>query len=191
MVAGRPQIWTPFARISWARDYQYTDDGRIRDKHRNVLGDYGPDSRVILRMYGSSRRKILPKRDILAMEYFGPPAAGDSHCCVICGQEYSEVIHLNDDRRDFSRSNLKRVPAYHHEAREHELRCCETIMQLRPHDPRRRPTLDNRLFFADDEHPIKSMFDVRGSPFKARPAVMSRVTSPVTEDKDKAKAIQD
>lgn len=166
-MAGAPQIWTPFARIAWARDYQYTDDGRIRDKHRNVLGDRGPESHVTLRVYGTDRQLRFPKRDILAIEYFGLPEVGDCYCCVVCGGAYSEVIHLNDDRRDFSRSNLKRIPDYR-EAREHELRCCETIMQLRPHDPRSRPTLDNRMFFADDDHPIGSLLGVRGSPFVRR-----------------------
>lgn len=167
-MAGRPQIWTPFARISWARDYQYTDDGRIRDKDRNVLPDRGPDCHVTLRVYGSERQVRFPKRDILAMEFFGEPP---HHDCVICGEGPPyRVLHLNGDRRDWSRGNLKYVPD-DKEARWHELQCCEMIMQRRPHDPRRRPTLDGRMSFADDkifaDHRSGS-FSSRGCPFVRR-----------------------
>lgn len=115
MVAGRPQIWTPFARISWARDYQYTNDGRIRDKHRNLLIDR--DYNVTLRLYGSGRNITFLRRDILALEYFGFPPR---YHCVICDKVLrDEVVHLNGNLRDFSRDNLKYLPSF--EAREHEI----------------------------------------------------------------------
>ncbi|HZU48700.1 MAG TPA: hypothetical protein VFA16_15840 [Mycobacterium sp.] len=163
-MAGAPRIWTPFARISWAAEYQHTDDGWIRDRSRNLLHEHGPEFRVVLRVYGTERRIWFPKGELLALEFFGEPPR---HECVICGNGPSyQVLHLNGNRRDCSRGNLKYVPD-HDKARWHELKCCEMIMQRRPHDPRRRLTLDNRMFFASDED--ISLF-ARGSPFKLRPS---------------------
>lgn len=114
-MAGRPQIWTPFARISWARDYQYTDDGRIRDKHRNLLIDR--DYNVTLRLYGTDRKITFPRRDVLALEYLGPPPR---YHCIICDRVLRHgVVHLNGNWRDFSRDNLKYLPSF--KAREHEM----------------------------------------------------------------------
>ncbi|OBI53460.1 hypothetical protein A5707_11345 [Mycobacterium kyorinense] len=75
------------------------------------------DYAVTLRLYGTGRKITSPRRDILALEYFGLPPR---YHCIICDKalQYG-VVHLNGNARDFSRDNLKYLPSLG--AREHEL----------------------------------------------------------------------
>ena len=124
-MAGRPQLWKPFCRVSWLREYQYTDDGRIRDRSRNVVNAHGPDFEVTLRIAETSRRVTFPKREILALEYFGLP---DFDECVVCSRRlHYGVYFLNGNSRDCSRDNMKLIPSI--EARRHELACVRWVMR--------------------------------------------------------------
>ncbi|GAA4297639.1 hypothetical protein [Mycobacterium paraffinicum] len=158
MVAGRPRIWQPFATIKWAPGYEFTDNGDVRDRHRNVLAiGMGPQYPITLRLYDTNRKVRTPRRDVLALEYCGLP---DRHHCVICderrdgkviaaGLPYS-VVHLNGDRTDFSRGNLKYAPRFA-SARRHELAHIQWAMTHNDVPPRRW-TLSTRMLAIEAEN---------------------------------------
>jgi hypothetical protein len=108
-------------------EYQYTADGRIRDRSRNVLTEHAPDYQVVVRIAG--QRKALEKSQILALEWFDTPPRAD--CCV-CGKgPRYRVIHLDGNRQNFGRDNLKWAPdpvAAHR----HERDCLRVLIQQRP-----------------------------------------------------------
>jgi hypothetical protein len=127
-VVGRPRIWKQFRRLTWAADYEYADDGRVRDQSRNVLTEHGPDFLVTLRVNGGA--KSFPKREILALEWYDYPPWSS---CVICGRgPHFEVVHLDGNPRNCARDNIKWAPN-EMEARRHEYQCCDRIMRERPH----------------------------------------------------------
>lgn len=125
-LVGRPPIWTPFRRVHWLSEYEYTSDGRIRDKSRNVLPEYAPDYQVKVRVAGG-RRAPFNKRELLALEWFDTPPRAD---CSVCGEgkgPYYRIVHLDGNRRNSSRDNLKYViddVAVHL----HERGCFEQLM---------------------------------------------------------------
>lgn len=124
-MAGRPQIWQRFARILWAREYEYTDDGRMRDRSRNVLREHGTEREVILRVCNFPLKVRLPKRDILALEYFGYPQWTE---CIVCSKRFNDrVVHLSGDYEDCSRDNLKYTAS--RALRRHEFKCLEWAMK--------------------------------------------------------------
>lgn len=144
-MAGAPRKWYPFTTVSWASGYEYTNDGRIRDKHRNRITDRWDGAQIIIALNG----KKFPKRDILAMEFHGLPQC---HVCCICGKgPRFQAIHLNRDRRDFSRDNLKWI-AVDAEARYHERRCIEWAMCHNTVPPRGR-TVSRTLATHDPDAP--------------------------------------
>jgi hypothetical protein len=131
----RPRIWQPFETVKWASTYQLTDAGDIRDKHRNVLPiGVAPSYDISLRLYDTARKTTFPRRDILALEYFGPP---QPKRCVICDKRLPvEVLHLNGNPRDFSRENLKYGTDLG--GRDHELDCIRWAMTSNEVPPRVR-----------------------------------------------------
>jgi hypothetical protein len=104
-------VWSALTTLP---GYECADDGRIRDRSRNVINDGA-------KLFGTYSR-----RDLLAREWCGPPPR---HICVVCGKGPSyRVAHLNGDRRDFARDNLKFSPDCL-AAVEHERRCLRWAMQ--------------------------------------------------------------
>lgn len=129
----RPRIWQPFETVKWASHYEHTDAGDIRDKNRNVLPlGASPDYTVSLRLYDTARKRPFPRRDILALEYFGQPPP---YRCVICAKLLpTEVLHLNGNPRDFRRDNLKYATDL--QGRDHEIHCIEWAMTCNEAPPR-------------------------------------------------------
>lgn len=147
-MAGRPRIWQPFETVKWASGYEFTDDGRMRDRHGNVL-DVGaaPDYTVRMRMY--DRTVAFPRRDILALEFLGPPCP---YRCVICDQRLKPtVVHLDQNPGNFARENLKWGPDI--EARSHELNCIRWAMEWNHVPPRARTVKRDGVIF----HGVSSM----------------------------------
>jgi hypothetical protein len=98
----RPRIWQPFVRIDWASGYEYADDGRIRDRHRNVLSER--DRRVTLTIHGTARQQSVSKVDLLALEWFGVPGCLN---CVVCSRPtYHRAVHADGDPLNWARSNV-------------------------------------------------------------------------------------
>lgn len=159
-----PRQWHLFTGIP----YEWCDDGRIRDKSRNVIND---DHRLF---------RTHSRAQLLAREWFGIPPR---HRCPVCGDGPPwRVVHLDGNRRNCARLNLKYAPD-DAEARAHELRCIESSQREGP--PRRmtervlmdkdgggrgrtpllrRTDRPQRMFFADDDECLTE----RGSPFKPR-----------------------
>ncbi|GLP83591.1 hypothetical protein TUM20984_50110 [Mycobacterium antarcticum] len=111
--------------VQWLAEYEYTFDGRVRDRSRNVLTEHGPDHSVFIRL-ASGQRKSFEKRELLTLEWRGlPPRA---KCCV-CGRgPHYGVVHLDGDRRNCHALNLKWAPDPL-ATREHERRCLRRTMQ--------------------------------------------------------------
>jgi hypothetical protein len=131
--------------VKWASEYEFTDAGHIRDKHRNVLPiGAAPDYAVSLRMYDTARTKTFPQRDVLAMEYFGAPYP---YRCVICDKPLNHtVVHLNGNPQDFSRDNLKRLLAF--ESSWHKFKCIRWAMESNLVPPRIHT-------HGSDDHPLR------------------------------------
>jgi hypothetical protein len=150
----RPRIWQPFEKVKWASSHEFTDAGDIRDRHRNVL-PVG-DGDVSLRLYDTARKVTFPRREILALEYFGEPP---EYRCCICDKRLSyAVVHLNGNRGDFSRDNLKRLPAF--EARWHKFKCIRWAMESNLVPPREQTK-------GSDDHPLRRV-GVNSMPKKSR-----------------------
>jgi hypothetical protein len=129
----RPRIWQPFEKVKWASTHQFTDAGDIRDQHRNVIPvGTAPNYDISLRLYDTARKITLPRRDILALEFFGPPP---SCRCVICDKILpTNVLHLNKNPRDFARDNLKYGNTV--TGRIHEIACINWAMRHNHVPPR-------------------------------------------------------
>lgn len=103
-MAGRPPIWAPFRQVHWLAEYEYAADGRMRDRSRNVLQEHSPDHRVTIRLPTGERRSF-DKRELLALEWHGRPPRTE---CRVCGKRLAyRVVHLNGDRANASRDNVK------------------------------------------------------------------------------------
>ncbi|MGV0795641.1 hypothetical protein ABQF26_01650 [Mycolicibacterium elephantis] len=152
-MAGRTRAWHEFKHCGFLRgsDYQWNDEGRIAKNRRPIAirGDISTGYYVELRVHGQTFRKS--PRDILALEWFGPPppshraayvsgqprtsncrpwrcaVCGDGPHCINCGKSlpYTEA-HRDGDPLNFARSNLKRMVDA--EARWHEVVCVESAV---------------------------------------------------------------
>lgn len=187
-MAGRPRTWHFFTRTQWAHDYQWHEDGRIRDRYRHELSDSH-------RLFSRHTRA-----ETLAEEWLGPRPKYD---CVWCGDRSKEggkytgkikgggppyeIVHLNGNTRDCSRNNLKYAPPHPAKVRRHldwhaEMEMRTTHAPPRPHGRmvatrdgdvvRRTRPVNARpkrlfaLYSSDDgyDEPPSG----RGSPFKLR-----------------------
>lgn len=103
----KPRLWRPFEKVTWAREYEHAHDGRIRDRSRNVLPVRGPHNAATFSVRGSGKytRSVA---DVLALEWHGHP--GFTRCPVCQHRIWDVVVHLDGDRRNFARDNLKHVP---------------------------------------------------------------------------------
>lgn len=128
----RPRLWQPFVRIDWAADYEYADDGRIRDRHRNVLPER--DRSVTLTIHGTVRKRTVSKLELFALEWFGVPGALN---CVVCSRPtYHRAVHADGDPSNWARSNV----AYEADfvgALRHERKCLIWAMESN-HVPARK-----------------------------------------------------
>lgn len=149
----RPRIWQPFETVKWASTHQFTEAGDIRDRHRNVLPiGAGPDYDVSLRLYDTARKITLPRRDILALEFFGEPP--EYRCCICDKILPTDVLHLNKDQRDFRRDNLKYGSTF--TGRAHEINCLTWAMVCNEVPPRRHTRLFSGIPWQVNSMPRKS-----------------------------------
>lgn len=109
-MAGAPRKWFPFKTIFG--DFEWNDEGGIRDRHRHVLAD----THWLFSQYS--------RAEILAREWLGKPPRHDCPWCgtrpkgrdgkyvgqISGGGPPYAVIHLNGNPLDCSRDNLKYSP---------------------------------------------------------------------------------
>ena len=146
----RPRIWQPFETVKWAIHYEFTDAGDIRDRHRNVVSGHS-DGDISLRLYDTARKKTFPRREILALEYFGPPPR---YRCVICDKPlHCGVVHLNGNKCDFSRDNLKYEYLASSTGREHEVDCIHWAMTSNEVPPRARTVIRDDSVYGRNSMP--------------------------------------
>ena len=122
----------------------------MRDQHRNVLPiGTAPTYDVELRLYDTARKRTFPRREILALEFFGVP---EPYRCIVCDKALPyTVVHLNKDLRDFSRDNLKYTIGF---GREHELDCLQWAMTSN-YVPRRKFTISRRVGAIEAEKDLR------------------------------------
>lgn len=95
-----------------------------------------PTYDISLRLYDTARKRTFPRRDILALEFFGPPPP---YRCAICDKLLqTDVLHLNKNPRDFSRGNLKYGGDFL--ARTHVIDCVNWAMRHNEVPPRVKTT---------------------------------------------------
>jgi hypothetical protein len=153
----RPRIWQPFDNVTWASQHEFTDSGDIRDRHRNLI-PIG-DGDVSLRLYDTARKMTLPRREVLALEYFGAPTP---YQCCICGKLlHTDVLHLDGDTRNFARSNLKYGSTAR--GREHELDCLRWAMIHNHVPPRIQTQIRDKSVYRSNSMPKKSQAERRNN----------------------------